>query len=58
MPTTWRGNLEQPKSLENALRGRLDEETGTAKFGGLNLTAAEFRQVDRGFFCLWHCMPA
>ena len=43
--------FEQLKSLENALRGRLDEETGTAKFGGLNLTAAEFRQVDRILFC-------
>ena len=55
--------FEQPKSLENALRGRLDEETGTAKFGGLNLTAAEFRQVDRILFCAcgtaWHaCLVA
>ena len=55
--------FEQSKSLENALRGRLDEETGTAKFGGLNLTAAEFRQVDRILFCAcgtaWHaCLVA
>jgi glucosamine--fructose-6-phosphate aminotransferase (isomerizing) len=31
----------------NALRGRLDFEGATAKFGGLNMTAAELRQIDR-----------
>lgn len=55
--------FEQPKALENAMRGRLDEEEGTAKFGGLNLIASEFRQVDRILFCAcgtaWHaCLVA
>jgi glucosamine--fructose-6-phosphate aminotransferase (isomerizing) len=41
----------------------LDEVNGTAKFGGLNLTASEFRQVDRILFCAcgtaWHaCLVA
>ncbi|MBT5378501.1 MAG: glutamine--fructose-6-phosphate transaminase (isomerizing) [Opitutae bacterium] len=55
--------FEQPTALENAMRGRLDEVNGTAKFGGLNLTASEFRQVDRILFCAcgtaWHaCLVA
>ncbi len=55
--------FEQPQALENAMRGRLDEEQGTAKFGGLNLSASEFRQVDRILFCAcgtaWHaCLVA
>ena len=55
--------FEQPTALENAMRGRLDEVIGTAKFGGLNLTASEFRQVDRILFCAcgtaWHaCLVA
>ena len=32
--------FEQPRTVENALRGRVDKEGATAKFGGLNLTAA------------------
>jgi glucosamine--fructose-6-phosphate aminotransferase (isomerizing) len=39
--------FEQPRTVENALRGRVDNEGATAKFGGLNLTAAELRSVDR-----------
>ncbi|TAL07058.1 MAG: glutamine--fructose-6-phosphate transaminase (isomerizing), partial [Verrucomicrobia bacterium] len=39
--------FEQPRTVENALRGRVDLEGATAKFGGLNLTAAELRGVDR-----------
>ncbi len=39
--------FEQPKSVENALRGRIDEESGTAKFGGLNLGPAELRAVNQ-----------
>jgi glucosamine--fructose-6-phosphate aminotransferase (isomerizing) len=39
--------FEQPQTIENALRGRLDEEEATAKFGGLNLTAAQMRRIDR-----------
>ena len=38
---------EQPLTVQNALRGRLDFEGATAKFGGLNMTAAELRSVDR-----------
>ena len=31
---------EQPETLANAMRGRLDDADATAHFGGLNLTAA------------------
>ena len=39
--------FEQPRTVENALRGRVDLEDGTAKFGGLNLTTAELRAIDQ-----------
>jgi glucosamine--fructose-6-phosphate aminotransferase (isomerizing) len=39
--------IEQPRTVENALRGRVDIENATAKFGGLNMTSAELRTVDR-----------
>jgi glucosamine--fructose-6-phosphate aminotransferase (isomerizing) len=39
--------FEQPVTIENALRGRLDLEEATARFGGLNLSAADLRAVDR-----------
>ena len=39
--------FEQPRTVENALRGRLDLEEGTAKFGGLNLSTAELRAIDQ-----------
>jgi glutamine---fructose-6-phosphate transaminase (isomerizing) len=39
--------FEQPRAVENALRGRVDHEGATAKFGGLNLTPAELRAIDR-----------
>jgi glucosamine--fructose-6-phosphate aminotransferase (isomerizing) len=39
--------FEQPRTVENALRGRVDTEGATAKFGGLNLTSAELRSIDR-----------
>jgi glucosamine--fructose-6-phosphate aminotransferase (isomerizing) len=38
---------EQPRALENAIRGRLDLEEVTAKFGGLNMSNAELRAVER-----------
>ncbi len=38
---------EQPQTVLNALRGRIDLEGATAKFGGLNMTAAELRNIDR-----------
>ena len=39
--------FEQPQTVLNALRGRLDFEGATAKFGGLNMTASELRNIDR-----------
>ncbi len=39
--------FEQPRTVENALRGRVDIENATARFGGLNMTPAELRSVDR-----------
>ena len=38
---------EQPNSVRDALRGRLSIEEATAKLGGLNMTNAELRAVDR-----------
>ena len=43
--------FEQPVALENAMRGRFSEDGSTAQFGGLNLSAADFRQIDRFRFC-------
>ncbi len=39
--------FEQPTSIENALRGRLDDDAATAKFGGLNLDVQQLRRIDR-----------
>jgi glucosamine--fructose-6-phosphate aminotransferase (isomerizing) len=39
--------FEQPRTIENALRGRLDFKNATAKFGGLNLSEKELRFIDR-----------
>jgi glutamine---fructose-6-phosphate transaminase (isomerizing) len=39
--------FEQPESVQNALRGRLDRDAATAKFGGLNLTPQQLRSVNR-----------
>jgi glutamine---fructose-6-phosphate transaminase (isomerizing) len=39
--------FEQPCALENAMRGRIDREESMAKFGGLNMSSAELRAVDR-----------
>jgi glucosamine--fructose-6-phosphate aminotransferase (isomerizing) len=38
---------EQPQTMANALRGRLDFEGATAKFGGLNMTTSQLRNIDR-----------
>lgn len=43
--------FEQPNSLENAMRGRLSDDCGTARFGGLCMSAHELRQVDRILLC-------
>jgi glucosamine--fructose-6-phosphate aminotransferase (isomerizing) len=39
--------FEQPRAVENALRGRIDAEGATARFGGLNMTPSELRGIDR-----------
>ncbi|MCI0536901.1 MAG: glutamine--fructose-6-phosphate transaminase (isomerizing) [Verrucomicrobiales bacterium] len=39
--------FEQPTTVQNALRGRIDHEEATAKFGGLNMSVAELRAVDQ-----------
>jgi glucosamine--fructose-6-phosphate aminotransferase (isomerizing) len=39
--------FEQPDSIRNAMRGRLDLDAATAKFGGLTLTPQQLRSVDR-----------
>ncbi|MCI0745074.1 MAG: glutamine--fructose-6-phosphate transaminase (isomerizing) [Verrucomicrobia subdivision 3 bacterium] len=39
--------FEQPRTIENAMRGRIDHDEATAKFGGLNLTTAELRAIDQ-----------
>lgn len=50
--------FEQPTTLENALRGRLDDEAATAKFGGLNIDVKHLRKVERivltGCGTSWH----
>jgi glutamine---fructose-6-phosphate transaminase (isomerizing) len=38
--------FEQPDTVKNTMRGRLLSETGTAKLGGLNLTAEELLKFD------------
>ncbi|MCA9192803.1 MAG: glutamine--fructose-6-phosphate transaminase (isomerizing) [Planctomycetales bacterium] len=49
---------EQPDSIRNALRGRIDRDDATAKFGGLNLTPQQLRSVQRiiltGCGTSWH----
>jgi glucosamine--fructose-6-phosphate aminotransferase (isomerizing) len=39
--------MEQPESLRNTLRGRLLEEEGGARMGGLNLSEDDLLEVDR-----------
>ena len=39
--------FEQPNSVRDAMRGRLAAEEATAKLGGLEMTNAELRSVDR-----------
>lgn len=50
--------MEQPKSLENAMRGRFSQDSSTAKFGGLNVDVSQLRQMDRILFLAcgtaWH----
>jgi glucosamine--fructose-6-phosphate aminotransferase (isomerizing) len=44
---------EQPTTLENAMRGRLDDANASARFGGLNLDTQQLRRADR--FILTAC---
>ena len=39
--------FEQPQTIANALRGRIELEGATARFGGLNMTTAQLRDIDR-----------
>jgi glutamine---fructose-6-phosphate transaminase (isomerizing) len=39
--------FEQPQAIENAMRGRLDDDAATAKFGGLNIDPQQLRRADR-----------
>ncbi|MBN2217357.1 MAG: glutamine--fructose-6-phosphate transaminase (isomerizing) [Pirellulales bacterium] len=39
--------FEQPESITNAMRGRLDFDAATAKFGGLNLTPQQLHHAQR-----------
>ncbi len=49
---------EQPETIQNAMRGRLSLDEATSVFGGLNLTAAQLRNVNRiiltGCGTSWH----
>ncbi len=38
---------EQPETVRNAMRGRLDKDSATAVFGGLNLTPNQLQSVRR-----------
>ena len=38
---------EQPETIANAMRGRLDDADSTAHFGGLNLDSKDLRSIDR-----------
>jgi glutamine---fructose-6-phosphate transaminase (isomerizing) len=39
--------FEQPRTVENALRGRVDLENATARFGGLNMSTEDLRSIER-----------
>jgi glucosamine--fructose-6-phosphate aminotransferase (isomerizing) len=39
--------FEQPRTVRDAMRGRLSPEEGTAKLGGLEMSNAELRDVER-----------
>ncbi len=50
--------FEQPEAIRNTMRGRLDWDEATARFGGLNLSPQELRRVRRLIFTgcgtSWH----
>lgn len=39
--------FDQPKAIQDAVRGRLSVEEATARLGGLNMTPQELREIDR-----------
>ncbi len=39
--------FEQPRTVENAMRGRIMHDEATARFGGLNMNTAELRAIER-----------
>jgi glucosamine--fructose-6-phosphate aminotransferase (isomerizing) len=45
--------FEQPETVRNAMRGRLDRDAATALFGGLHLSASQLRGIER--FLLTAC---
>ncbi len=50
--------FEQPEAIRNAMRGRLDVDAATTRFGGLNLSPQQLRQAKRliltGCGTSWH----
>ena len=55
--------FEQPKAIENAIRGRISDDESTSILQGLNMSPNELRQIDRIIFCscgtAWHaCLVA
>jgi glucosamine--fructose-6-phosphate aminotransferase (isomerizing) len=42
---------EQPRALENAMRGHFSADGSSTHFGGLQMSPRELRQVDRIVFC-------
>ena len=50
--------FEQPESVENVMRGRLDRDAASAKFGGFNHTPQQLRSLGRviitGCGTSWH----
>ncbi len=50
--------FEQPESIKNAMRGRIDYDSATSRFGGLNLSPQQLRQIRRSLMTAcgtsWH----
>lgn len=50
--------FEQPETIKNAMRGRLLDEYGISKLGGLNMSEDELRKIERIVFIAcgtsWH----
>lgn len=42
--------FDQPQVLQDAIRGRYDADNGTARLGGLNMSEADMRQINRVIF--------